>query len=140
VRQIQQNLNQNYNAMAIPTQTMWSALKKNAGIAKAPWWKAADAAVGPALGKLETAKKKWEAKNSYETAGSYVVALFDVHKAFGKFITKKDLSTAGTFKAQIEGWINEVATTHADMQKRLPALKELKDNEVKAAINQINPK
>ena len=84
--------------MAIPTQPMWNALKKNAGISKSPWWKAADAAVGPALGKLDTAKKKWEAKNDYDSAGSYVVALFNVDKAFKKFITKKDLTAAGTFK------------------------------------------
>ena len=123
--------------MAIPTQPMWNALKKNAGISKSPWWKAADAAVGPALGKLDTAKTKWEAKNDYDSAGSYVIALFNADKAFKKFITKKDLTTAGTFKTQIEGWMNEVATTHAEMQKKLPALKELKDNQVKAAINQI---
>ena len=89
------------------------------------------------MGKLDTAKTKWEAKNDYDSAGSYVIALFNVDKAFKKFITKKDLSAAGTFKTQIEGWMNEVATTHAEMQKKLPALKEEKDKQGRAIINQM---
>lgn len=109
--------------MAIPTKAQWTALKNNAGIAKAPWWKPADAAVGPALGKLETAKAAWKSKKDLDNVHNYLGALAKVHDAFNKFINKKDLSAAGNLKTQIEGWINEVATKHASLQSKVPALK-----------------
>lgn len=107
----------------IPTQTQWNGLKSNAGIAKSAWWKPADAAVGPALKKLENAKTTWKAKKDLDSARSYLGALADVHKAFEKFLNKKDLSAAGPLKTQIEGWMDEVATKHTSMKAKIPALK-----------------
>ena len=109
--------------MALPTKAQWTALKNNAGIAKAPWWKLADAAVGPALGKLETAKAAWKSKKDLDNVRSYLGALAKVHEAFNKFLNKKDLSTAGNLKTQIEGWIDEVATKHASLQSKVAGLK-----------------
>lgn len=110
--------------MAIPTKTQWTGLKSNAGIAQAPWWKPADAAVGPALGKLETAKAAWKAQKNLDNIRNYLGALAKVHEAFTKFLNKKDLATAGPLKTQIEGWINEVATKHESLKTKVSALKE----------------
>lgn len=110
--------------MALPTKAQWNALKSNAGIAKSAWWKPADAAVGPALGKLETAKATWKAKKNLDNAGGYMGALAKVHEAFQKFLNKKDLSAAGPLKTQIEGWIREVETKHNHLRGKIPSLKE----------------
>jgi len=116
--------------MALPTQTQWNTLKSNAGIAKSAWWKPADAAVGPALKKLEGAKATWKQKKDRASAGDYIIALKGVHDAFTKFLKKKDLSAAGPLKTQIEGWMNEVATKHSAMQAKLPALDKAKAEEL----------
>ena len=110
--------------MALPTKAQWNALKSNAGIAKSAWWKPADAAVGPALGKLETAKAAWKAKKNLDNVGSYMGALAKVHEAFQKFLHKKDLSAAGPLKTQIEGWIKDVETKHNHLRAKVPGLKE----------------
>ncbi len=110
--------------MALPTKTQWAALKNNAGIAKSPWWKTADAAVGPALAKLESSKAAYKGAKNLTNAQSYLGALSKLHAAFQKFITKKDLSTAGPLKTQIEGWMNEVATKHTALILKLPKIKE----------------
>jgi hypothetical protein len=121
--------------MPLPTKAQWAALKTNAGIAKSAWWKPADAAVGPALGKLESAKAAWKTKKNRDAAGSYVLALKGVHEAFQKFLKKKDLSAAGALKTQIEGWIKEVETKHASIQSKLPALQKAKDEELLEIID-----
>ena len=123
--------------MAIPTQTQWNGLKSNAGIAKSAWWKPADAAVGPALKKLETAKATWKTKKDLESARSYLGALFDLHTAFEKFLKKKDLSAAGTLKAQIEGWMDEVATKHTSLKAKIPALKAENKKELEDILKGI---
>jgi len=121
--------------MALPTKAQWNGLKSNAGIAKSAWWKPADAAVGPALGKLETAKATWKAKKDLDSAGSYMGALAKVHEAFQKFLHKKDLSAAGPLKTQIEGWIKEVETKHDSLRAKIPALKTAKANELEDILN-----
>jgi len=123
--------------MALPTKAQWTVLKNNAGISKAPWWKLADAAVGPALGKLESTKAAWKKEKVYTNAGPYVIALKNVHEAFQKFLYKKDLSAAGPLKAQIEGWIVEVAAKHKKIQAMLPALKEERAVEMIDLIDSI---
>ncbi|EDY16809.1 hypothetical protein CfE428DRAFT_5618 [Chthoniobacter flavus Ellin428] len=109
--------------MAIPTKAQWAGLKSGAGIEKSAWWKPADAAVGPALGKLDTAKAAWKSKKDLDNVRNYLGALSKVHEAFEKFLKKKDLSAAGPLKTQIEGWINEVATKHEKLKAKVPALK-----------------
>jgi hypothetical protein len=121
----------------IPTQTQWNALKSNAGIAKSPWWKAADAAVGPALKKLENAKTTWKAKKDLDSARDYLGALVKVHEAFEKFLKKKDLSAAGNLKGQIEGWMDEVATKHTSMKAKIPALKAENKKELEDILKLI---
>jgi len=120
--------------MALPTKAQWIALKSNAGIAKAPWWKLADAAVGPALGKLETAKAAWKGNKNLDNVRNYLGALAKVHEAFEKFLKKKDLSAAGPLKTQIEGWINEVATKHESLKAKLPALKAENKKELEGIL------
>ena len=112
--------------MALPTKATWNTLKSNAGIAKAPWYKPADAAVGPALSSLESAKAKWKAKPEYDSAAGYVIALGKLHAAFDKFLDKKDLTAAGPLGKQVAGWMDEVAAKHAKIQGKLPALKAAK--------------
>jgi hypothetical protein len=123
--------------MALPTKTQWATLKNDAGIAKAPWWKPADAAVGPALGKLETAKAAWKAQKNLDNVRNYLGALKSVHDAFTKFLNKKDLSTitATALKTQIEGWMNEVATKHATLQSKVPALKAENKKELEGILD-----
>ena len=60
-------------------------LKSNAGIAGSPWWKPADAAVGPALAKVEAAKAKWKADKVYGNAESYCIALIDLNEGLRSF-------------------------------------------------------
>jgi len=110
--------------MPLPTKNQWNTLKSNAGIAKAPWWKPADAAVGPALGKLESAKAEWKSNKNLDNARSYMGALAKVHEAFQKFLAKKDLTAAGPLKNQIQGWIQEVQNKHDQLRGKLPALKD----------------
>ena len=116
--------------MALPTKSQWNALKSNAGIAKSAWWKPADAAVGPALGKLETAKAAWKGKKDLDNAGAYMGALAKVHEAFQKFLHKKDLSAAGPLKTQIEGWVAEVEDKHEHLRAKIPNLKAAKADEL----------
>ena len=123
--------------MPIPTKTQWSTLKSNAGIAKSAWWKPADAAVGPALGKLESAKANWKAKKDFESALGYLGALAKVHESFDKFLDKKNVATAGALAGQITGWQNEVATKHAQLQGKLPALKAAKKEDLEKTIGQF---
>ena len=125
--------------MPIPTKTQWSALKANAGIAQAPWWKPADAAVGPALGKLESTKAAWKAKKDLESAKAYILALGKVHDAFQKFLNKKNLATAGPLANQIVGWMGEVATKHAQLQGKLPALQTADAKNLVGIMDQIVP-
>ncbi|HEY3897200.1 MAG TPA: hypothetical protein VGM54_01220 [Chthoniobacter sp.] len=121
--------------MALPTKAQWTTLKNNAGIAKAPWWKPADAAVGPALGKLETAKAAWKANKNLDNVRNYLGALAKVHEAFTKFLNKKDLANLGPLKNQIEGWINEVATKHESLKTKVPALKEVNRQELENILD-----
>lgn len=110
--------------MALPTKTEWSDLKSNAGIAKAPWYKKSDAAVGPALEKVEKARDKWKKAKNSDNAKIYLEALTELHEAFQKFLNKKDLSAAGALKDQIEGWVTEVAEKHEKLRAKLPELNE----------------
>lgn len=75
--------------MPLPSKAQWTNLKNTAGIAQSPWWKSADAAVGPALAKLETAKAAWKSNKNLDNARSYMGALAKVHDAFQKFLAKK---------------------------------------------------
>jgi hypothetical protein len=120
--------------MALPTKNQWNALKSNAGIAKSAWWKPADAAVGPALGKLESAKADWKAKKNLDSARSYMGALAKVHEAFQKFLAKKDLSAAGPLKNQINGWIQEVENKHEQLRAKIPSLKEENTKELEGIL------
>lgn len=123
--------------MAIPTKAQWSTLKTNAGIAKSPWWKPADAAVGPALDKLAGAKAKWKANKDFESALSYLGALAKVHESFDKFLNKKNLAAAGNLAGQITGWQNEVADKHDKLRSKLPALKTAKKEDLDKTIDQF---
>lgn len=108
--------------MALPTKPEWSDLKSDAGIAKSPWYKKADAAVGPALDKLEKAKAQWKKAKNSDNAKSYLAALSDLHNAFRKFLNKKDLTAAGALKTRIEGWMTEVEDKHEKLVAKMPEL------------------
>lgn len=110
--------------MPLPSREDWSELKSNAGIAKSPWYKKADADVGPALDKMDKAKDKWKKAKTLDNARQYQAALGDLHKAFQKFLHKKDLSAAGDLKAKIEGWVTEVEAKHEKLAEKIAALKE----------------
>jgi hypothetical protein len=125
--------------MAIPKKSDWDTLKRDAGISKAPWWKPADAAVGPALAKLEAAKAAWKANKKLDDARNYIGALSKVHEAFTKFLKKKDLSSvaASNLRTQIGGWMDEVADKHEKMKGKLDNLKTDDAKELDGIMDQI---
>ncbi len=123
--------------MALPTKAQWTNLKANAGIAKSPWYKKADAAVGPALAKLEAARNKWKAAKNADNARGYINALDDLNTAFQNFLAKKDLSAAGDLKASIEGWVQEVLDKSEHLRKKLPDLNDKNVKDLLGVLNQI---
>jgi hypothetical protein len=128
--------------MTIPTSNDWRKLKKAAGIESQPFWKKADANVGPAIDKVDAARAKWKQKKDKETALSYILALEKLDKAFDKFLAKKDVASSDVkqdLAKQIAGWKDEVKDKLKKLQVLLPKLaKDWNDDGMKIIDSILN--
>lgn len=104
----------------------WTKLKDDAGIAKAPWYKKADAAVGPAIAKLEKARARWKGEKSFDTYLGYFNALEALDDAFSKFVKKKDVDSSAEKKdvaKEINDWRDEIASKLDRLKTKYPISK-----------------
>ena len=125
----------------MPTKNEWAKLKSQAQIASSPWYKRADAAVGPALAKVESARASWASKRDYQKAMEYVAALGKLDEAFDKFLSKKDLgSTAGQqLTAEIQKWKTYVTAKRSELEKKVPDLFKAYNEQFQKALDSIIP-
>jgi hypothetical protein len=120
----------------------WKRLKKDADIKSNPWWKKADAAVGSAIDKYQTAREKWHSNKSLETFSKYMGALGDLDKTFGKFLDKKDLTkntASKDLQSDIEAWRQEITSKLAALARKYPLekLQELDEASLNRVIDQF---
>jgi hypothetical protein len=120
----------------------WKRLKKDADIKSNPWWKKADAAVGSAIDKYQTARGKWHSGKSFDNFMKYMGALEDLDKTFGKFLNKKDLTkntASQDLQSDIEEWRQEITSKRAALEKKYPEekLRKLDAESLNRVIDQF---
>ena len=121
---------------------LWKKLKKDAGIKKAKWFKKADASVGKYIESMSKAKAKFESTKVTADLLSYMSALEDLEKVFGKFLDKKGLDAEiddsdmkkgekEKLISEIDNWKKEISGETDGLKKKIAKINKSTGGDMK---------